>query len=51
MLLLDYGDDPTIPKLTQVQNYMKYRRYKKCDVNSIEGLVEFVTPKLINYKY
>lgn len=47
MLLLDYGDDTTIPKLTQVQNYMKYRRYKKGDVNSIDGLVEFVTPKLI----
>ena len=47
-LQLDYMDDPNIPQLTQVQNYMKYRRYKQGDVNSIDGLVEFVTPKLIS---
>lgn len=44
-LLLNHNGD-LIPKLTQIQSYMKYRRMRDGDVNSIEGLKEFVSPKV-----
>ncbi|RNA01869.1 hypothetical protein BpHYR1_027308 [Brachionus plicatilis] len=47
-ILLDHGDDPSIPKLLQIQNFINYRRYRDGDINSIDGLLEHVTPRLIS---
>ncbi|RNA39736.1 hypothetical protein BpHYR1_018799 [Brachionus plicatilis] len=46
-LLLDNNRDPQMPKLTQIQSFLKYRRSKNGDVNSIVGLEEFVAPKIL----
>lgn len=47
-ILLNHFNDPTRPNLVQIQNYLKYRRKKNGDINSIVGLEDFVTPKLFN---
>ncbi|CAF1014331.1 unnamed protein product [Brachionus calyciflorus] len=45
-LLLNNNGDPFLPKLTQIQSYIKYRRTKNGDINSIEGLDDFIRDKL-----
>ena len=44
-LLLHHNQNGTIPKLSQIQNYIKYRRIKNGDINSIVCLDEFIQKK------
>ena len=45
-ILLNHYNDRSRPNLVQIQNYLKYRRKRHGDVNSIEGLEDYVKPKL-----
>ena len=47
-ILLNHFNDNWMPTLLQIQNYLKYRRQKHGEVNSIDGLVDHITPKLFN---
>ncbi|CAF0870118.1 unnamed protein product [Brachionus calyciflorus] len=47
-IMLDYGTERNVPKLTQIQNYVKYRRIKNGDVNSIDGLIELVNGRTVD---
>ena len=46
--MLDYGTERNVPKLTQIQNFEKYRRIKNGDVNSIDGLIELVNGRTVD---
>ncbi|CAF1061123.1 unnamed protein product [Brachionus calyciflorus] len=45
-IMLNHFTDKNRPNLLQIQNYLKYRRKRHGDVNSIVGLNDFVNPKL-----
>lgn len=46
-IMLEYGNEPNLPKLTQIQNYVKYRRIKNGDINSIEGLSDHIRGRTV----
>ncbi|CAF1057830.1 unnamed protein product [Brachionus calyciflorus] len=47
-LLLANNEGHRKPALIQIQNYLKYRRQKHGEVNSIDRLLEYVQPKLFS---
>lgn len=47
-ILLNHFNDKSRPNLVQIQNYLKYRRKRHGDVNSVVGFHDFVEPKFLN---
>ncbi|CAF1144401.1 unnamed protein product [Brachionus calyciflorus] len=48
ILNIEHNEDHRKPALIQIQNYLKHRRQKHGEVNSIDGLLEYVQPKLFS---
>ena len=46
-IVLDFKNTP-VPSLTQIQSFIKYRRLKIGDVNSLEGVESFIENKIFN---